>query len=187
MEGLQIHQDEKTVIINDLKANIEDTILKRKRAERLLKNLTSEQQKWIVCSRMLTSKYDTVQGDVVLTACYVTMCSGFTPKFRKNIISRWQACLLKESITYNSVFEFQEMFGDNFKIREWHENELPPDQYSTDNALIMCKSKRYQFFIDPDLLAQNWLRKQYKKAGIRVTKMTDPNFRRNLEIGIDLG
>jgi hypothetical protein len=32
---------------------------------------------------MLSSKYDTVQGDVVLSAAYITMGSGFTAKFRK--------------------------------------------------------------------------------------------------------
>ena len=79
------------------------------------------------------------------------------------------------------------MFGDNFKIRDWHSNDLPPDHYSTDNALIMAKTKRYCFFIDPDSLALNWIRKQYKKANIRFTKMTDSNFKRTLEIGIDLG
>jgi hypothetical protein len=99
---------------------------------------------------MLSTKYDTVQGDVVLSAAYITMGSGFTAKFRKQLILRWQNCLKKADIGFNSNFEFQEMFGDNFKIREWHSNDLPPDHYSTDNALIMQKSKRFVYFIDPD-------------------------------------
>ncbi len=135
---------------------------------------------------MLNSKYETVQGDVVLTAVYITLGSGFTAKYRKQLINRWQDNIKKADITCNSVFEFQEMFGDNFKIREWRENELPLDHYSTDNALIMVKSKRFIFFIDPDSQAQNWIRKQYK-TNIRFTKMTDSNFKRTLEMGIDLG
>ena len=115
------------------------------------------------------------------------MGSGFTAKYRKQLILRWQESIKRADIVCNSIFEFQEMFGDNFKIREWHANDLPPDHYSTDNALIMQKSKRFVFFIDPDSLAQNWIRKQYKSANIRFTKMTDGNFKRTLEIGIDLG
>jgi len=102
---------------------------------------------------MLDSKYETVQGDVVLTACYITLGSGFTAKFRKHIIGRWQSIIMACDISVNAKFDFQEMFGDNFKLREWHGNDLPPDHYSTDNALIMTKSKRYPFFIDPDQLA----------------------------------
>lgn len=102
---------------------------------------------------MLSNKYDTVQGDVVLTACYITMGALYTAKYRKKLVFRWQDCLKKLEVPFNDIFEFQEMFGDNIKIREWHANELPPDHYSTDNALIMTKAKRYVFFIDPDNLA----------------------------------
>ena len=47
-----------------------------------MKGLNAEQQKWVVCTRMLNSKYDTVQGDVLLAAGYITMAGVFTQKFR---------------------------------------------------------------------------------------------------------
>jgi hypothetical protein len=122
---------------------------RKRRASQLLKSLVTERQKWVVCYRMLNDKYETAQGDVVLSACYITMGSAFTAKHRKAMLPRWQECLRKEDIHHSELFEFQEMFGDNLKIREWHANDLPPDSYSTDNAIVMIKTKRFQFLIDP--------------------------------------
>jgi hypothetical protein len=44
----------------------------------LLKGLSAEKQKWIVCTRMLAAKYTTVTGDVLLSAGYITLIGGFS-------------------------------------------------------------------------------------------------------------
>ena len=98
---------------------------------------------------MLNNKYETVQGDVLLAAGYITMAGAFTQKFRLELVKRWQGCLKQADLPYSEIFGFQELFGDNFKIREWHGNQLPPDTYSTDNAIIMQKTNRYRLIIDP--------------------------------------
>ena len=54
-----------------------------------MKGLNAEQQKWVVCTRMLNSKYETVQGDVLLAAGYITMAGVFTQKYRLDLIKRW--------------------------------------------------------------------------------------------------
>ena len=89
----------------------------------------------------------------------------------------------------NDTFAFQELYGDNAKIREWHANSLPPDTFSTDGALVMEKTKRYSLLIDPQQLAWNWLKKQQhgREKAMISTKMTDGNFRRMLEMAIDQG
>ena len=149
LEGLQIHQEEKQKLIDDLKASIDKTILQKRRSDTLMKGLNAEQQKWVVCSRMLNSKYETVQGDVLLAAGYITMAGGFTQKYRLELVSDWQRCLKEAELPCSELFGFQELFGDNFKIREWHANQLPPDTFSTDNGLILEKTKRYRLIIDP--------------------------------------
>jgi hypothetical protein len=93
--------------------------MRKKRADALTKGLSSEKQKQIVCQRMLASKYATVQGDVVLSAAYVTLASGFTQKYRSMLLRKWQRSLYDEHITYNDDFILQELFGDTFTIRDW--------------------------------------------------------------------
>ena len=55
---------------------------------------------------MLNSKYDTVQGDVLLAAGYITMAGGFTQKYRLDLIIEWQKCLKKSDLTYSEIFGF---------------------------------------------------------------------------------
>lgn len=74
-------------------------------------------------------------------------------------MNEWQLCLKDSDLPYSEIFNFQDLFGDNFKIREWHANQLPPDTFSTDNAIIIAKTKRYRLIIDPQQLAWNWIRK----------------------------
>lgn len=71
---------------------------------------------------MLNSKYDTVQGDVLLAASYISMAGGFTQPYRLEMVKEWQKCLKQADLSYTDIFGFQELFGDNFKIREWHAN-----------------------------------------------------------------
>ena len=86
LKGLKEHQKSKDDIIEELRAEIEDCSVRKKRADTLLKGLSSEKQKWIVCTRMLSSKYNTVTGDVLLSAGYITLLGGFDQRFRNKVI-----------------------------------------------------------------------------------------------------
>lgn len=74
---LQEHQKSKDDIIDEIKAEIEELSLRKKRADTLLKGLSAEKQKWVVCTRMLSSKYSTVAGDVLVSAGYISLITGF--------------------------------------------------------------------------------------------------------------
>lgn len=106
MEGLRISQDQKKSAIAALEADINTTIHKKRRSDKLLKGLNAEQQKWVVCTRMLNNKYETVQGDVLLAAGYITMGGGFTQKYRLDLINEWQKCLKQSDLSCSEIFGF---------------------------------------------------------------------------------
>ena len=54
LTGLQDHQKSKDAVLEDLQAEIQDCSIRKKRADILLRGLSSEKQKWIVCTRMPT-------------------------------------------------------------------------------------------------------------------------------------
>ena len=89
LKGLKLHQETKQKAIDELKEQIDGTITHKRRAETLLKGLSAEKQKWVVCTRMLSGKYDTVQGDVLIAAAFITMGSAFTQKYRLKLIAKW--------------------------------------------------------------------------------------------------
>ena len=71
-----------------------------------MKGLSAEQQKWVVCTRMLNSKYETVQGDVLLAAGFITMAGGFTQKYRLDLVKEWQKCLKEAELPCSEHFGF---------------------------------------------------------------------------------
>jgi len=118
--GLKEHQQSKDSIIVELQAKISECSSKKKRADVLLRGLSSEKQKWIVCMRMLSSKYSSVTGDVLLTSGYITMLSCFGQLYRSMCIQKWSKDLIEDGLQVSSEFVFSELFGDSYKIRRWH-------------------------------------------------------------------
>ncbi|CDW77756.1 dynein heavy chain axonemal [Stylonychia lemnae] len=184
---LQEILDEKDQIIEDLKIQIQDCKIKKKRADVLLRGLSSEKQKWIVCTRMLAGKYLTVTGDVLLSSAFISLLSGYTQKYRNKLIKKWKKLLQEQGLPVSESFNFNDLFGDPMKIRDWQMNGLPQDHLSVNNAIIMEKSKNYCICIDPQYQACNWLKNQYYDNGLIITKYGDNYFRKSLEIAIELG
>ena len=113
--------------------------------------MSAEKQKWIVCTRMLASKYTTVTGDVLLSAGYVSLICGFNQKYRTKLLAKWHKTLTEEGFQCSKDFNFTELFGDSYKIRQWHLNYLPQDQMSVNNALVIEKTKKFCLLVDPQL------------------------------------
>ncbi len=67
------------------------------------------------------------------------------------------------------------------QIIEWIQFELPEDQYSTQNAIIITNSRKWCLLIDPQNQGKNWLKKLYEKNGYKIGRLNDNNFFRTLE------
>ena len=89
LESLKEHQDEKTLLVVDLKVRIQETTLRKRRGDKIMISLFAEKQKWLVCSRMLDNKYSTVNGDVVLGAAMMCFAGGFVARYRRVLIAAW--------------------------------------------------------------------------------------------------
>ena len=165
LQGLKEHQKSKDEIIEELRAEIQDCSIRKKRADILLKGLSAEKQKWIVCTRMLASKYTTVTGDVLLSAGYITLIGGFSQRFRNRLLQKWAKALTEEGFQCSKEFIFTELFGDSYSIRKWHQNQLPHDNVSINNALVVEKTKRFCLLIDPQMQGITWLKNQFDGAG----------------------
>lgn len=63
-------------------------------------------------------------------------------------------------------------------IREWTDNNLPVDNHSIENAIILTTAKRYPFIVDPQNCASNWIKNIEQNNSIRIIcinsiKLTD--------------
>lgn len=72
-------------------------------------------------------------------------------------------------------------------IRAWQIDGLPSDDFSTENAIVIFKSRRWPLCIDPQGQANKWIKKMNASKKINVIKLTDSDFIRTLENSIQFG
>lgn len=96
-------------MITALHQEIQECNIKKKRADALLRGLSAEKQKWVVCMRMLSTQYTSVTGDALLTSGYVTLLSGFSQKYRNKCIQAWSKILADEGLMCTPEFALAEL------------------------------------------------------------------------------
>lgn len=77
-------------MIDELKDEISDLTSRKRRADALLRGLNSENQKWVVCNRMLEENNKNLNGDVLLASAIITYGGMFTYSYRRELIKIWQ-------------------------------------------------------------------------------------------------
>ena len=77
--------------------------------------------------------------------------------------------------------------GDPVKLREWQICGLPIDSFSIDNSLISQNAYRWPLMIDPQGQANKWIKNLEKHNNIKVVKLSDKHFSRNIENCIQFG
>jgi hypothetical protein len=56
--------------------------LRKGRADELIKRISAEKHKWVVCVRLLEQKRSALSGDIVLAAGYITLLSALPQRYR---------------------------------------------------------------------------------------------------------
>jgi len=75
------------------------------------------------------------------------------------------------------------------KIQQWVVAALPNDALSIENGIIIDRSRRWPLMIDPQRQANKYIKNMGKdtETGIDVCKLSEKNFLRTLELGIQFG
>ena len=62
--------------------------------------------------------------------------------------------------------------ADPVEIRAWNNDGLPRDNFSTENAILVMRGRRWPLMIDPQDQANRWIRNKEAKNGLKVIKLT---------------
>ena len=85
------------------------------------------------------------------------------------------------------TFALSSILGNPVSILEWQINGLPTDSVSTDNAIMVERSKRWPLLVDPQQQANRWIRNIEQKKGLSIIKATDIKLARALESAMRMG
>uniref|UniRef100_A0A182Y5Q8 Dynein heavy chain tail domain-containing protein n=1 Tax=Anopheles stephensi TaxID=30069 RepID=A0A182Y5Q8_ANOST len=131
--------------------------LKLERARNLVNNLAGECTRWLATKSELESTYARLIGDTLLAAGYLTYLGPVNLETRTNLLAQWLIDLEMHETPFTPKFSLTAYFYDPGVLIRWHENGLPPDDFSAENATILMKSTRVALIVDPQEEAQKWM------------------------------
>ena len=76
------------------------------------------------------------------------------------------------NIKSNDKISLNNILGNQVKIRQWLIDKLPQDDFSIDNAIILENSERWPLMIDPQMQANQWIKKMEEKNEVTIIKPT---------------
>uniref|UniRef100_A0A2Y9D3H5 Dynein heavy chain tail domain-containing protein n=1 Tax=Anopheles quadriannulatus TaxID=34691 RepID=A0A2Y9D3H5_ANOQN len=131
--------------------------LKLERARNLVDNLAGERTRWLATKNELEGSYARLIGDTLLAAGFLTYLGPVNIETRASFLSQWLIDLETTEMPFTQRFSLRSFFYDPGVLIRWHENGLPPDDFSAENATILMKSTRVALIVDPQEEAQKWL------------------------------
>ncbi|XP_049894014.1 dynein axonemal heavy chain 1 [Epinephelus moara] len=157
------------------------------RADKLIGGLADEKVRWKETVQHLDYMVNNVAGDVLLSAAYIAYLGPFTGEYRVAMAEEWLHCFKELSVPHTDEPNLISTLGDPVKIRSWQISGLPKDNLSVENGVIAQYSLRWALFIDPQGQANSWIKNMERDNGLEVMKLSDQDFLRSLENGIQFG
>ncbi|XP_044576956.1 dynein axonemal heavy chain 7 [Cotesia glomerata] len=166
---------------------VTDCEQKLKRAEELIGGLGGESTRWSQCAKELGEKYDSLTGDIIIAAGVIAYLGVFTMYYRNKQIKSWVAKCKSLNIVCTEDFSLKDVLGDPVQIRSWSIAELPNDSFSIENGIIIKSARRWPLMIDPQNQANKWIKNMEKPNNMSIIRLTQPDYSRVLENGIQFG
>eukprot|EP00961_Rhodomonas_salina_P241031 3256813-Rhodomonas_salina.1 len=175
--------DEKVRIANE----VDMCEKKLVRAGKLISGLGGEKTRWTENVKTLGEEYHNVTGDVLVSSAIVAYLGVFDKSYRDVYIEDAMQAMKEKEIPGSSDVSLEKVLGNPVQIRDWNLAGLPRDSLSTDNAIVMSRSRRWSLMIDPQGQANKWIRNMEKDNGIGVFKLSQSDFVRNIEACVQAG
>ncbi|CAF1455240.1 unnamed protein product [Rotaria magnacalcarata] len=159
------------------------------RAQKLIGGLGGEKSRWTLAAENLQKIYDNLLGDVLVSSGVIGYLGAFTSAFRDEATHAWIDLCKKKKLPCSDAekYSLANTLGEPIKIQAWNINGLPKDAFSVDNAVTIQNSNRWPLMIDPQNQANRWVKNSYAQLNLKVVKLTDNDFMRQLDNCIQLG
>eukprot|EP00392_Amoebophrya_sp_AT5.2_P005332 g5341.t1 len=157
------------------------------RAEELLKGLGNEAVAWEKRSTVLEKAVGFLVGNIMLAAGFIAYIGPYTAEYRNELIDLWRNKAKEIDIVADPDWVCADVLVDPAEVRGWNLNNLPQDDLSVENGIMVTRGRRWPLMIDPQGQANRWIKTMGKEKNIGIIKLSNPNFLRTLENGIRYG
>ena len=166
-------------------------------ASNLIGKLDEEKDRWKLQEGELSGQIQRLPLYMLLASGFISYLGGSPEDVRASSVETWsKACQLTEP------FRMLHMMSTETDRLTWKAQELPGDDLSAENAIVLLNSKQYPLIIDPSTQATTWLlnnlRDSAKSLGdtkggtsaasaTEVTTQQDARFLQKLENSVRFG
>lgn len=135
-----------------------ETTRRMMRANKLTSALADEQVRWTESIGHLNEKIISLVGNSFLSSACIAYFGAFTLKFRSELVEGWISKCGELGIPVSASFNLADDLADPSVIRDWTMQGLPQDSLSTENAILVSRTRRWPLLIDPQGQANRWIR-----------------------------
>ncbi|XP_062379463.1 dynein axonemal heavy chain 6-like [Sardina pilchardus] len=170
----------------ELAARRELTTKRVQRAGQLIAALSDEKERWESAVTELDLQLKHIMGDTIISAAFITYCGPLTAVYRETLVKTWLEACRRADIAASEDYTFIGTMTKKNEVQHWHNNGLPSDQTSTENAIIIKNGPHWPVIVDPQGEAKRWL---IKKEGVGLYKVqaSNPNYMKTVERAIRMG
>ncbi|KAM6948829.1 LOW QUALITY PROTEIN: dynein axonemal heavy chain 11-like [Aplochiton taeniatus] len=147
-------------------------------ANRLVKGLESENVRWAHSVAQYHEQEETLCGDLLLTAAFISYAGSFSKKYRLELLELlWMPflCSQKVPIPMTEGLDPVCMLTDDATVAQWNNEGLPGDKMSTQNGTILLNCERWPLLIDPQLQGIKWIKSRYGNS-LKVVSLGEKGY-----------
>jgi len=157
------------------------------RAKKLIRNLSSERDRWDNSSMDFGEQMSTLVGDCILAACFLTFIGYYNQTYRELVLENVRKVLTINNIPFQDGLSLVQYLASPSKQQIWKASGLPEDDLCLENAIILERFNRYPLVVDPSGQATRFLLQYYKNKKIVPTSFLDNSFLKNLQSALKFG
>ncbi|XP_064095409.1 dynein axonemal heavy chain 2-like isoform X2 [Macrobrachium nipponense] len=127
-------------------------------AQKVMSQLGEDKIQWEEALSHCSVKLRNIFGDAVLAAAYVTYMGNFLHCERQGVMKDWQKKMDELCIFHTEDKDVMDVLAPLELQVRWHEEGLPHDTFSLENAAIIYNSNLPQLILDPHSFMESWIR-----------------------------
>uniref|UniRef100_A0A3P8V3P1 Dynein axonemal heavy chain 11 n=1 Tax=Cynoglossus semilaevis TaxID=244447 RepID=A0A3P8V3P1_CYNSE len=147
-------------------------------AHQLVRGLESEKERWSQALLQYEEQEKTLLGDVLLTSAFVSYVGYFPRQYRVELFNNmWIPFLQSQKVStpLTDGLDPVLMLTDDATVAAWHNQGLPNDRMSIENAAILTTSERWPLIIDPQQQGIKWIQ-NWLGSELRVVQLEQKGY-----------
>ena len=157
----------------ELAEKVNQCNIQLRRAKQLIDSLGGEKVRWTKLVSQLSSEHSKITGNILLAAGSIAYLGPYTSKFRNQVQKDWLQVINNQHISFSENTSLISSLGSAVLIKKWTSEELPSDNFSIENAIMMNRTDTWPLLIDPQGQANKWIKKSNVNGDLKVAKANE--------------